>query len=157
VVLTNRRPPPRNPWRNNNFYRGQRGGHYQSNTGRRIHQNTNSGYHRPKAIDLSNINKGPDRWNKDQSKGSKPNKSNVTCYRYGKQGHFARNCRIKNKVVRQLNVLTTDNNNGTGNEWEVLTDDMGRLIKDDYSRSDDDYIKYSNEDMSQIDVREAYN
>jgi hypothetical protein len=37
VVLTNRRPPPRNLWRNNNFHCGQRGGYYQSNTGRRIH------------------------------------------------------------------------------------------------------------------------
>ncbi|KAL1641026.1 hypothetical protein SLS61_010206 [Didymella pomorum] len=63
---------------------------------------------------------------------------------------------MKNKVVRQLNVLTTNNDNGTGDEWEVLTNDIGRLIKDDYSRSDDDYIEYSDEDMSQIDVRKAY-
>ena len=29
-------------------------------------------------------------------------------------------------------------------------------MKDDYSGSDDDYIEYSDEDMSQIDIREAY-
>jgi hypothetical protein len=54
-------------------------------------------------------------------------------------------------------VLTTDNNDRTGDEWEVLTNDMGRLMKDDYSGSDDDYIEYSDEDMSQINVCEAYN
>jgi hypothetical protein len=53
-------------------------------------------------------------------------------------------------------VLTTSNE-GTSNEWEVLTNDIGRLMKDNYSRSDDDYIKYSNKDILQIDVREAYN
>jgi hypothetical protein len=29
-------------------------------------------------------------------------------------------------------------------------------MKDDYSRSNDDYIKYSDKDISQINVREAY-
>jgi hypothetical protein len=33
VVLTNKRPPPRNPWRNNLSNCGQRGGHYQPNSG----------------------------------------------------------------------------------------------------------------------------
>jgi hypothetical protein len=53
-------------------------------------------------------------------------------------------------------VLTTSDE-GTSNKWEVLTNNIGRLIKDDYSRSNNDYIKYSNEDISQINVREAYN
>jgi hypothetical protein len=53
-------------------------------------------------------------------------------------------------------VLTTNNNNGTSDKWEVLTNDMGRLIKDDYSRSNNNYIEYSDEDMSQINVCEAY-
>ena len=155
VVLTDKRPPPRNPWRNNNnFNRGQRGGRYQSNTGRRIHNDTSSGYYGPAAMDLSNINKGTDKWSK--GKGNNKDKSKVVCYNCEKPGHFARDCRMKNKVVRQLNVLTTSDE-GTGDEWEVLTDDMGRLMEDDYSGSDEDYIEYSDEDTTKdIDVRRAY-
>lgn len=131
------RPPPRNPWRNNLSNRGSRGGRYQPNTGRRIHNNTQSGYYGPEAMDLSIINKGPDRWSKQskQGRGSKPDKSKVTCYGCGKQGHYARDCRMKNKVVRQLNVLTTGDE-GTGDEWEVLTDDLGCLEMDTESEED---------------------
>jgi hypothetical protein len=42
---------------------------------------------------------------------------------------------VKNKVVRQLNVLTTSDA-GTGDEWEVLTDDMGCLEMDAESEED---------------------
>jgi hypothetical protein len=69
VVLTDKRPPPRNLWRNNNN-RGQRGSQYRPNTGRRIHNDTGNGYYGPAAMDLSNINKGLNDWNRKQSKGS---------------------------------------------------------------------------------------
>ena len=53
--------------------------------------------------------------------------------------------------------MLTTSDEGTGDEWEVLTDDMGRLMEDDYSGSDEDYIEYSDEDTTKdIDVRRAY-
>ncbi|KAJ8110901.1 hypothetical protein OPT61_g6374 [Boeremia exigua] len=99
--------------------RGQRGNRYSPNTSRRVHSATNSGYYRNEAIDLSNLNKGPKRWNK-KSPGSKGTDNN--------------------KVTRQLNMLTS--NDADASEWEVLTKDVGRLMEDSTcpEDSDEEYI-----------------
>jgi hypothetical protein len=43
-----------------------------------------------------------------------------TCYNCGKTGHISRNCRSKNKVSRQLNMLTVPTTSYEDDEWEVI-------------------------------------
>jgi hypothetical protein len=143
VVTVDRRPPPRQPWRNNLSNRGNR---YQPNMGRhRVHNNTQSGYYGPEAMDLSNLIKGPERWNQKKGTGSQQDKSKVVCYNCNKPGHYARDCRMKNKVIRQINVLTQEGLED-GEEWDILTEDMGCLLEDTESEHDDTHDHISNED-----------
>ena len=58
-----------------------------------------------------------------------------TCFTCGKPGHIARNCRSKNKVIRQLNVLTVPTKEIEDEEW-TITDAINDLTLDDESGSE---------------------
>jgi hypothetical protein len=60
---------------------------------------------------LDNINKGPGK-----PKFHNRNKKKITCYNCNKEGHMARDCQSKNKVVQQLNVLTHSRDKGIEEE-----------------------------------------
>ena len=47
---------------------------------------------------------------------------------------------MKNKVIRQLNVLTSGqhDSDADASEWEILTEDIGRLMEDPESGPDED-------------------
>ena len=60
-------------------------------------------WHDPDAMQLDNINRGKSFGRGGQKKPH--NRGNITYYSYSKIGYIARDCKSKNKVVRQLNVL----------------------------------------------------
>ena len=87
-----------------------------------MHTRTNNSYYSPKAIDLSNINKETKQQNKKLGSNRK-DKSLLTYYSYSKTGYFARDYCLKNKVVRQLNILTYNNPNNA--KQEIVTYSVG--------------------------------
>jgi hypothetical protein len=88
---------------------------------------------------LDNLNKGKDDWkNKDYKKGPETR----SCYNCGKLGYLSRDCRSKNKVTRQLNVLTSASEEET-DEWTVLS---YNAIGDTDSEDDAVYVNLGHDD-----------
>jgi hypothetical protein len=82
-------------------------------TPRGIAPSAGTNWHDPDAMVLDNINKG-NSFSKDKKQYGKK----ITCYNCQKEGHMARECRSKNKVVRQLNMMSK--NNDLDEEWNVV-------------------------------------
>jgi hypothetical protein len=59
----------------------------------------------PEPMHLDMIHQGKPKKEFGKKQGNRDNKSKGNCYNCDKPGHFARDCKLKNKVVRYLNVL----------------------------------------------------
>jgi hypothetical protein len=117
-----------NEGRNRDAYRGP--GHYRSNGYEPMHLNQTE-RERPKQYSNPawDSRKGNDR-----KSGSRPHDGRETrsCYGCGKPGHLSKDCKSKNKMTRQLNVLTryTPEPDSEDNEWEVVNHDIVQYTSD---------------------------
>lgn len=102
------------------------GYHHKPNQKQPRSRNTLDGVYNgygPEGMHLDNIQRGAQgkTQRKNHAKNSKePNaKETRSCYNCGKPGHLAKNCRQKNKVIREFNMITTDQEGAE--EWEVIS------------------------------------
>jgi hypothetical protein len=59
----------------------------------------------PKPIHLNIIQQEKPKKEFSNKYSNRDKQKNSNCYNYSKPGHFARDCKFKNKVVRHLNIL----------------------------------------------------
>jgi hypothetical protein len=87
----------------------------------------------PEPMHLDTIHQGKPKKEYGNQKLDKQ-KETRKCYNCDKPGHLARDCRMKNKVIRQLNVITGPTEEDT-EEWLVVEKDTEQVLADTDRRS----------------------
>jgi hypothetical protein len=122
--------------RQNNGNNGRGKPRHQPNQGRQRNQYVprhnyppRQGYYAPGgtvAMEIDTLHKKPTPPTPKQ--GHSMNRKEITCYACGKKGHMSRDCRSKNKVTRQLNVLAKVPED-SDEEWTVVNP-QGQVFTD---------------------------
>lgn len=108
----------------NNRKTTQNPGRYQNrpNQGQQRSRNNQKGIYTgygPEEMHVDNIQHGSKGKSNDKGNtGKGKEKETRSCYNCGKPGHLAKNCRQKNKVVREFNMITTEG--AEEEEWEIV-------------------------------------
>lgn len=155
-----RTPNPNLGKRQNRRNNGNQGNfrRYQPNQGRQRnnHNPRGQGYYAPgglEAMHLDNLMPGKPLLTKQREPTPK---KEITCYACQKKGHMARDCRSKNKVTRQLNMITQGDQEEAAEEWTVVTpEETTETPEREEVLIDDDLSGKSLEELSNLRDRLA--